>query len=178
MAFASLDDLKSFLRLAEDGNDSALAGFLVLADEIVAEICGPSVPVSVTETVTGLPLVTRRIPVASLVSIIPSIGAAADLASVTVDARSGIVLGYPPPYSYRAASYTVTYLCGWVTVPQRLKMACLEIAAHSWVTSQRGPMGSKMPGYDETEIVIVGSGYAVPNRAKEYMQFDMGPKVR
>lgn len=161
-----LQTLKSHLNLTRPGDDSELRVHLDAAVEIVDGYCGPTAERAVTAVVAGDPLVLSVRPVLALTSITPAgSNTAVPLTGVAVG-EDGVITGYSPG---RGGTATVVYTAGRASVPAGLRMAAMLIAAHSWRT-QRGPTPrSGMQGIDD-DVVIVGSAFAIPRKAWEYMQ--------
>lgn len=162
----ALQELKSHLNLTRPMDDAELRIHLEAAVEIIDGYCGPTAERPVTVVVTGSPIVLSVLPVLTLTSITPAgAGSPADLTGVTVGA-DGTIFGYAPG---RGARTTVAYQAGRATAPASLKMAAMLIAAHSWRT-QKGPTPRSGLQATDDDVVIVGSTFAIPRKAWEYMQ--------
>lgn len=161
----ALQELKSHLNLTRPMDDAELRIHLEAAVEIIDGYCGPTAERPVTVVVTGSPIVLSVLPVLTLTSITGAAGGSISLTGVTVGA-DGTIFGYAPG---RGARTTVVYQAGRATAPASLKMAAMLIAAHSWRT-QKGPTPRSGLQATDDDVVIVGSTFAIPRKAWEYMQ--------
>lgn len=160
----SMEQLMRHLNLDSAEDALELDGTRSAAVDVVESYVGPVEPRTVTERVRwpgwGHPLILRRPPVLELLSAVDADGAAVDL-SLAQYGSAGVVDCWP------AGTVSITYRAGRDPIPAALTLAALVIAGHLWET-QRGPAGG-MPGVND-EPVVIGVGYAVPNRAIELMK--------
>ena len=161
----ALEALKSHLNITRPMNDPELRVHMDAAVEIIDGYCGPTEERTVTATVVGNPVVLSVLPVLTLTSITPEGGVPASLTGVAVGA-DGTITGYS---AGRGTRTTVVYQAGRAVAPPTLQLAAMLIAAHSWRT-QKGPTprGSLQPSDDD--VVIIGSTFAIPRKAWEFMQ--------
>lgn len=178
---ASLEELKAHLNRnpaidADYLDDNELRTFLSAATRIVENYIGPISVRTFTERFvsnsgvgfSGV-ITPQRIPLISVTSITPDNGTVinvADPLQVTVDTDVGVILlnlNWVP-------TGVVVYKAGRVSIPDSAKLAGMIIAAHMWET-QNGGAGLPFPG-DTSQVVISGSGFSIPNRAKELLAGD------
>ncbi len=139
MTAVRLADVKAFLNLGTTRHDEELQDSLDRAEAILAARVGPLSPVTVTgERHTGPgPILLRRYPVASLVSV-TSGGVAVPDADLDVD--TGLLYG---TLGSARGGVRVTYIAGRSVLPADLEAAVLELVKHLW-QSQR-PAGAQAP---------------------------------
>lgn len=172
---ATLDELKAQLNYTgSNSNDTELTMYLTAASEYVESVVGPLAVATFTETAqlqTGF-LALRKRPVVAITSITPQLSATSlDATNYELDsAANGVRFLYGVATNWSAGWFTVVYTAGLASIPTRVKLAGLIIAAHLWRT-QNGGGGLPFPGEDET--VPTGFGFAIPRRAEELLSRDM-----
>ncbi|GAA1701620.1 phage gp6-like head-tail connector protein [Fodinicola feengrottensis] len=178
---ASLEEFKEQLNRNPAINsdyldDGELRTYLGAATRIVEFFIGPISVKTFSERFTsyqgvgfGGVIVPRKSPLVSVVSIVPDNGSVvnvSDPTQVTVDTLTGSVsvnLNW-------VQSGVITYTAGRSAIPDNAKLAGMIIGQHLWQT-QNGGGGLPFPG-DTSQLVIQGSPYSIPNRAKELLILD------
>jgi hypothetical protein len=169
--YATLQQLKDQLHITSAVTDATLELHLGAAIDIVESVCGYADAVTVTEDFGLGRIVLASLPVISITSITPLGGTALDLSGVSVT-PTGVVSDFYGVHHYAWRGHnTIVYVAGRGGVfPFALTLATLLIAAHTFRTTQRGPSGARMPGGDTDDMIMMGSGYAVPTQAWEFMR--------
>lgn len=162
-AILDLAAAKETLSITGSDHDVRLAGYVAAAVETVNELCGPTDPTPVTETVDGVgAIVLTTTPVLRLTSVTGHGGGSLDVSTLRiVSPLSGVVR----PYVGRLPGdvWTVSYLAGRPTVPAAIVTGAKIILQALWAT-QRGP--TRGARGDDTEMSAVpGLGMAIPRRA-------------
>lgn len=180
---ASLAEFKKHINYAGSGttDDTELTIHLTSASDWAEETIGGPLTVTpyteLTEMQSGRFFPKRR-PLVSVTSITPELGSDLDPGSYVVDVDRHLVRmlytwGWPCTW------YTIVYTAGLSTIPERVKLAGLIVAAHLWQT-QNGGGGLPVPGdVNSNESVMFSSslGFAIPNRARDLLQSYRLPRV-
>lgn len=173
---ATLSELKAHLNYTGDtSRDVEMTVHLEAAsDWVEGYIGGPLAVTELTERVqmSGRWIVPSKRPLVSVTSITPDLSGPLDSSIYVVDTdRSAIRLLYGWDYTHSwglsRGWCTVVYLAGLQSIPSRIKLAGLILAAHLWQT-QNGGGGLPFPG-DSDPTPTLGLGFAVPNRVKELL---------
>lgn len=176
----SLADAKLHLNIPAPTttHDEELRGHVEMATKVCEFFAGPVVVRSYTERVASCGwMMLEHTPVVSVTTITPWLTAGATYlaADVAFDPDTGRVERLNGGY-FTGGPFRVVYKAGRAIVPANLTMAALAIVKHAWA-SQRGTQGRTRMGGDDTSVVP-GLGFAVPNRALEYLQPNKrGPMV-
>jgi hypothetical protein len=188
VSLPTLTDLRAHSNKVSTADDEELQEVLDAAVEVVAGIVGPiDSPTAVTEThynVCSDVLILKRMPVGSLLSVSLRYGPMTTVltpGTYELDTATGLVRAVCGAGFYGAytagfyGTYTVTYTSGRDDLPAAIRLACLIIADHLWET-QRGAAPVGPLGTDDT-FATPGSGYAIPNRARELLAPYVRPAV-
>lgn len=178
---ASMEEFKAHLNRSDTTDDAELYTWLTVATDWVEGILGgPVAPLTFTERleVQSGRFFPKRRPLVSVTSITPDLQSSLDSSTYIVDTdRHMVRMQY---YTWAAQGwYTIVYRAGLSTVPERVKMAGLIVAAHLWQT-QNGGGGLPIPGDanpNDPLTFAAGIGYAIPNRARDLMAESRLPKV-
>lgn len=112
----------------------------------------------------GCYLKQRHHPLTAVISITPQDGTALSSSAYIVDTTNSMI-----QLRYRAAGYgwyTVVYTAGLTSIPDRVKLAGLEVARHLWEIQN----GSSGRGRRPEDLVPTPFGFAVPARAIEMIE--------
>lgn len=184
----SLSDAKQFLRIRSGADDVQLQTFVDAASAVVEFYAGDIGGQTYTETHDGgdSAIYTRHTPIRSVTTLTEYIGSitytltnqplgrSVDSWGYTVDdpqagrivrrSASGLVWRFVPG----TGNVSITYTTGLTSLPPQARLAAEFIVRHLWAT-QRGPM--PVPSQDsDTESMVPGVGYAIPNRAIELLE--------
>lgn len=175
----SLTDIKTQLNIpaGTTTNDEELRGFLGSATSVVERVRSEAV---VRQTITEQHevrtgrLVLNKTPVVSLTSVATTDGWISwDPAGLLIS-PSGVVMAKTMSGLLELAGFiTVTYVAGYMVIPDEFQLAAKIIVQHLWQT-QRGDRGGPRPGAMEDVTTVPGIAFAVPNRALELL----GPGTR
>lgn len=161
---ASIEEFKAHLNRTDTADDLELRSHLTAATDWVEDtIGGPVSPTSFTETHYQVvdAIVPRRRPLISVTSITPYLGTALTTDAYRADTDLGvIVLRWTT-----STEYTLVYRAGLTTIPERVKLAGLMVAAHLWET-QNGFAGRR----NTDDLFQTGLGYAIPRRAQQMIE--------
>ncbi|MGZ4617174.1 MAG: head-tail connector protein [Frankiaceae bacterium] len=184
----TLADAKDFLKITSSNSDARIQGFVDTANEVAQFYCGDLLSKSYTEYHDGgdRAIYTRHTPVQSVTSLSEYVGSitytltnqplgqSVDAWGYTIDdpaagrivrrTASGLVWRFAPG----VGNVTITYTTGVAAVPPQVMTAVEIIVKHLWAT-QRGAMPLP-PQESDTESVVPGLGYAIPNRAIELLE--------
>lgn len=168
----SLADAKLHLNITATNttHDEELRGFIETATHVCEFFAGPIVVRTYVERYDSCSwLLLNHTPVVSITSVVPwrTTGTTYDADDLRVDPETGrverkdggILTGGP---------FEITYKAGRAVMPANLTKAAVEIVKHGWKT-QRGTDNRPRMGGEDTSVVP-GLGYAVPNRALQYLQ--------
>jgi hypothetical protein len=150
-------ELRSYLHSATDWTEYAIGGPLsVQTFTEIHWVCGDIVP--------------RKRPIVAITSITPDQGTAissssyfADPGTQTIHFRYGVYPNW----------HTLIYTAGLSVIPERAKIAGLEVASHLWSVQN----GSSGRGFPTDDLVPTPMGFAVPRRAAELLAPDRIPGV-
>lgn len=170
----SLADVKAHLNKTGATDDDELRTFIAAATEVIEKDpdigVGPVVVQSFTERHrSGYYLTLRRAPVVSVTSVEPwtNLGTTHNPADLRIDQERGIVERRDG--GYLLGPLAVTYKAGRAIVPANIRLAALEMVKHWW-ESQRGAPPGLRPHQQQTDDVILSSGYAIPRRVAEMLR--------
>jgi len=177
VAAVSLAEVKAFLGITNNVDDSELESFIDRAEAILTQRVGPLGPVPVVDEIHNGPgpLILRRFPVVSVSSATANGRPVTDL---DADLDSGVVYGsfWGPRRSVR-----ISYIAGRDVLPEDLVAAVLELVDHLW-KSQRVP-GTRAPGFqgyggDSGDTnAPAGQGYLLPYRVQSLIEPYIVPAV-
>lgn len=183
-------ELKTHLNKSNATDDTELAFFVTTASAKIDELAGPVIQRSVTQIFSGgtgwkRTESLRQTPVVSVTSVTES-GNVLDPSLYTVDLVTGVFTRGPTGGAYRTPfppgtnNIVVVYIAGRTTAAAgssqlasdapTLRLACLELAAHWWRTTQyarAGNRGGQLGGGDADSYALHAMGFAVPNRVNE-----------
>lgn len=179
---SSLAELKQQLNRSDTIDDAELQTYLYAATEWVESVIGgPLAPTTFTETHTidSYLIAPRRRPLVSVTSITPYLGSALDPSTYTVDTDSSVIR--LRVWWCGQHELSVVYKAGLSTIPERVKLAGLIVAAHLWQTQNNLRGGSarsisNLVGQTE-EVMMTGLGFAIPKRAMDLLAPDLIPRV-
>lgn len=147
------------------GTDTQVQRYIDAATALVEDYCGPVVPRTVTQTVTGHGVTILEGRVVSVDSVLLD-GVA--VTGYTVNLPAGLLYDAP-----RGA--VVTYTVGFDVIPDAIKQAALLTVQHA-IESQAGAVPTTYGATDET--FVIARGFALPNAAKEYLApYRRGPAI-
>jgi hypothetical protein len=164
---ATLAEFKSWLNYTGTADDTEQTMVLTAASEWVEyAIGGPLSVTSFTEQhkVEGWSIGLLKVPVATVTSITPDLGVALDSSTYYVDTTANLIRSR----TWLCGQYTVVYTAGLSSIPNRVKLAGLEVARHLWLIQN----GSAGRGYPGDEVIPTPMGFAVPRRALELLAPD------
>lgn len=170
---ATLAEFKTHLNRSDTTDDTELTFFLTAASLWTEyAIGGPLDVQTFTEIhwVDGVcDIVPRKRPIVAITSITPDLGAV--LASTSYFADPGTQTIH---FRYAASPnwYTLIYTAGLSSIPERVKLAGLEVGRHLWEIQN----GSALRGRAD-DLVPTPFGFAVPRRAQEMLNPDRIPGV-
>jgi hypothetical protein len=178
----SLSAAKSAANVAGTANDDELQVHLASATRIVESYVGPVVVRQYAQQVaarypclTSLPRQGPGLtPVLTLTSLTPlyTTGTTWTAASVVVDPVTG-ELRQASGAPVWGGPWTAVYTAGQQVVAPNWQLAALIIIQHLWET-QRG--ASALPLVMD-EVVVPGTGFAIPNRAADLLRLDSVPGI-
>lgn len=166
----SLDDVKAELNLPASVvvNDDELRLCIAAATPVVEALVGRVLQGTIVETFDGggeAVLLSQR--AASVTSV--TVGGTA--VSYVANLTSGIVwagtTSAPSRFDAGRQNVTVTYVAGGTSVDPNVVMGARIIAAQQYQVTQQGRAGR---GRGIDDVTVISSGYAVPNRALEYLK--------
>lgn len=179
MSLVRLTEVKAELnyRSIDVADDDELVGFILAATEAIEELCGPVLPRPVVDTivapagVTGTylspTLLLQQYPVLSVESVVT--GSATS--STTLDPSTYVVDGSGRLVRTGAGSWgqrtVINYTAGRRATPATVRLACLELIAHWWQSSQqsRPAGGSSIVGtYDDVDTQPATPDTGIPFR--------------
>jgi len=169
---ASFEELKARINRSDITDDAELRSYLHSAtDWVEYAIGGPLSVQTFTEIhyVCG-DIVPRKRPIVAIISITPDLGTALDSSSYFADPGTQMIhfrYGVNPNY------YTLVYTAGLSVIPERGKIAGLEVANHLW-NVQNGSAGR---GFPVDDVIPTPMGFAVPRRAAELLAPDRIPGI-
>lgn len=195
MALATLTEFKAHLNLRTSGSttDPELQGFLDAATPVIENITGPVVPQTVTGEVhdggngNRLLFALRLRPVISVTSVTeyangvatvlaqvanPALGT---LNSFTLESATGIITrrnagGDIGRFPAGVDNILVTYIAGYATVPDNVKLAAMFQAAHMFQSSQLGGRRQLNTAASGDDAYSWAAGFGIPNRVRELLQ--------
>lgn len=178
--FITVADLRGYLRKSE-ADDALLAVYATTACQMIRDRMGEVSPV--TAVVEVCPrrrtIVLEHRPVISVTSVeeLPGLAAVpqADTGAGTdgwvLESKQGVLahtLYWPP-------KVRITYEAGRSPVPEKFKLAGLQLGAHLWRVDQLNTGGGRPPaGIDET--VVPGVSYALPYNVRQLLGLDKRPQ--
>lgn len=175
----SLREAKIHLNMSmtKTTNDEEIRSWLAAITPVVEDICGPVIPKTFVEVVTGSRnLVLNNTPVLSLVSIIPFYSGTTYTGETLVKSTPSGDVRLIGGGDFYGQTFTVTYIAGRKPIPANISQAAKIILKHLWET-QRGAAGTPFQGEDE-DTVDTGWGFAIPNRAIQLLKPSrLGPSV-
>jgi hypothetical protein len=166
---ATLAEFKTHLNRSDVTDDTELTFFLTAATQWYEyAIGGPIDTTSFTEIhwVDGGTIVPRKRPIVTITSITPDQGTALGSSSYFANTALGTI-----QFRYGATCnwHTLVYTAGLAgTVPERGKLAGLEVGRHLWQVQN----GSSGRGFLSDDLVPTPMGYAIPRRALELLAPD------
>ena len=170
---ATLAEFKTHLNRGDVTDDTELTFFLTAASLWTEyAIGGPLSVTSFTEIhwVEGGTIVPRKRPIASITSITPDQGTALSSSSYFANTDTGTI-----EFRYGATCnwHTLVYTAGLSSIPDRVKLAGLEVARHLWLVQN----GSAGRGFPSDDLVPTPMGFAIPRRAMELLTPDRIPGI-
>lgn len=179
MAILTLDEAKTALEITTTKYDVELPEYIAAAEECVNFLCGPSEPVTITETRYGSgEIALSTCPIISVESISGQAWGPSNMSQLWINNTAGTVRARTLSYPIRDDYYEVTYTAGRESVPLSIKQGVRIILKHQWET-RRGinTRNPGMGGSDDTAM-LPGLGYAIPNRALQILSpYMTGPSV-
>lgn len=167
MLVATLDELKKQLNIpvSSTADDAELTLYLEATTGYLEGNVALIGSRSIVERVSGgrLIFLSGR-PATSVTLVTPVSGTPYSASAYSFDPALGVVTFT----GYFAAQLDVVYDAGFATVPADLKLAGLIIASHLWRTQQGG--AQSLDPNDESYGMPAGSGFAIPNRARELLR--------
>lgn len=197
----SLADVKAHLRYptADVADDSALAGFISAASDVIDTETGICVPKQYEESYSGgdFKIWLAHIPVISVENVIEGWGFInQDLSMVQANSpNTGNLFAFSVdepetgeisrrtggniniPFNPGVSNILITYTAGRTTIPGAIRLAALELIAHWWQSSQqRAGGGTGVRAYDavDTDFTrttgVTGFNQGVPYRIIEILR--------
>lgn len=166
----SLDDVKAELNLPAGVviNDDELRLCIAAATPVVEALVGTVLQSTITETFDGgseAVLLSQR--AASVTSVTVNGSAVSYVPNLTSGiVHAGTSTG-PSRFAYGRQNVTVMYVAGGTSVDPNVVMGARIIAAQQYQVSQQGRAGR---GRGIDDVTVISTGYAVPNRAIEYLK--------
>jgi uncharacterized phiE125 gp8 family phage protein len=167
----TLDDVKLFLGVTRNIDDSELVATLDDAVSAIEDVIGRLSPATVVEQFDshGPAIVLSKTPVVSVdsVSIEPWLGATPvdDTAAWRLNSTTGILrrqlTGGTLPFYGRGSIFTVTYRAGRTNVPDAVNRAILMQVKSMW-TPQRGAMPLPAGGDQPPQMYAGAAGFLGP----------------
>jgi len=171
---ATLAEFKTHLNRGDVTDDTELTFFLTAASLWTEyAIGGPLSVASFTEIhwVDGYcDIVPRKRPISAITSITPDQGTVISSSAYFADAGTQSIHFR---YSVSPNWYTLVYTAGLASIPERVKLAGLEVGRHLWEIQN----GSAGRGFRSDDLVPTPMGFAVPRRAMELLAPDLIPGV-
>jgi hypothetical protein len=163
--------------MSKTSSDEEIRTWMAAVTPVVEDICGPCVPKTFTEVVTGSDrLVLNYTPVISLISIIPYFYGTTYMGETLTKSTPSGEVRLINGGNFYGGTFTVTYTAGRKPIPANISQAGKIILKHLWET-QRGAAGTPFQGDDE-DAIDTGWGYAIPNRALQLLKPSrLGPSV-
>jgi hypothetical protein len=176
----SLKELKLHLNKDPDLtiDDGELADVLDAAQDMITDRIGPVIPTIYTDRFSGgrAAVALSRRPVISVTSVFENVNTGSPTAVAStgygLDGATGILTrlstaGAPVWWSGGFSSVAVTYTVGRSPVPQNIRLAAKELAAHLWRNSQIGRARRQRSSADDESSA--GLGYSMPYRVRELL---------
>lgn len=178
MSLVRLDETRAELnyRAVDVADDDELVGFCLAATETIEEICGPVLPRPVVDRIVapaalaGTPrpstLLLSKVPVVS----VESVATGSTAAPATLDPTSYVVddSGRLVRLDGRGwgQATVINYTAGRRATPATVRLACLELIAHWWQSSQQAKVGagSIVGTYDDVDNVATSPSVGIPFR--------------
>jgi hypothetical protein len=170
----SLPDAKSHLNITKPDFDTELQAAIDSAEGIIADICGPLAPTSVTDRIRvsgAYSFTLRTTPVISLTSATSIYGSStADISQLFVS-PSGVVTWRDGISRFYWGEYDVVYTAGRAAPPPALLFAVKEVLRNLW-EPQRGLRAGVAAGPLPTsrDAMILGPDVLIPSRARTAME--------
>lgn len=167
----SMSDAKEQLNITGSGSDEELRVFVEASTLMVERIRGEAI---VRRTITEQHCAYGSFalnwpPLISLTSVASTDGLITWNVADLLVSPAGVVSSKQGLNLY--GDLTAVYVAGYVVVPADFQLAGRIILQHLWET-QRGTKGPVRPG--GAEAIVISSGYAVPNRAKDLLGLGTG----
>jgi hypothetical protein len=173
MPFLDREALKDQCGIKTSKHDAEMEEHAAATEVIMRYLVGPSEVEPFNETVLvhrSGSMILRNRPLVSITSVTSQAGGA--ISSVTItDATGGVVyLGYGCPRQW----VTVVGTAGRVAPAANQALAAKIIGQHLWRV-RNGGGGAPYPGQVSDDVVMIGSGYAIPRRALELLGMEATP---
>lgn len=170
----SLAEAKHHLkkRVSDTADDEKLQGFILAATDIIEDRMGHVLPVTVTEVVRPFrnTVVLRERPVVRVVTVQHG----SSLAELPAEDRDTVTSGWQcstegvlESSALLPDTLRVTYVAGRVPVPFRIRLACKELTAHLWRTSQLNSDGGRPQPQGESQVRP--SDFALPYNVRQLL---------
>lgn len=169
----SLNDAKNFLNISTTTNDAKIRDLLESTTAAVEHQVGPVVQqtrVELYDPCGSYTLVLRAAPIVSVTSMEPVMtgGAAYDVSNMDVDTATGIITNINGQGFY--GPLRITYVAGRSIVPAAIRDAGRIILKHLWdIHNGLSGLPRLNEANDPGSGVILGMGYAIPNRALQLL---------
>lgn len=176
-----LDEVKEHGNITSTASDRELLDFIGTAQQMVEQLVGPTVPVTVTgerHRSVGSTIWLDRPPVLSITSVQEYAGATPLSALVAgewaFDAASGrldrIVSGYPS--YWLGTEVLVTYRAGRAPIPEAIRWGAKELTVHLWRSTQ-AQRGGRARG--DVAEAATAAPFGVPNRVRDALALYLLP---
>lgn len=178
MAILTLDEAKTALDITTTKYDTELPDYIAAAQEAVDFLCGPTEPVTITETRYGSgEIAVSTCPILTVESITGQAWGPSNLTQLWINNAAGTIRARTLAYPIQNDYYEITYTAGRATVPASIKQGVRIILAHQWATRRGINVRNPGQGGDDSSMVP-GLGYAIPNRALQILdRYMTGPAV-
>lgn len=167
-AILTLSEAKAHVGETGTSRDAEIQRYVDAATELIEDYVGPVRQRQVTQTVTGYGTVLLKGRVVSLDSVTLN-GTA--VTGYTVNLAAGLL--HPSPSYAGLYGAVVTYTVGFAVIPESIRLAAFYTVRHAYESAD----GAVVNGGGD-EVFTIGRGFALPNRAKEYLApFRRGPAI-
>lgn len=140
MSVISVEEVIEYLKLEADEDQAFVQGFIDSAERDIALVVGPLAPQAVTQVVYPVDpstLILTTAQATAITSITSAGGTVVNPALFKLDGETGLATAWDSaPLS--EACYTVVYQAGYVTLPDNVRTAVLELIRDDWEASQTG----------------------------------------
>lgn len=179
VGIVSLQDVKIHLkkRVTDTADDEKLQGMILSATDLIEDRVGHVMPKLITEEVysRGHIVVLKERPVVKVVSVtrLSTMGELAEHNPAT--GVNGWKLTSPEgileSYHRFPGDIQLVYRVGRVPTPHRYRLACKELVAHLWRTTQLNADGGRPPLQGDVQV-SPSSSFALPYNVRQLLGLD------